>query len=265
MSQRWRLTVARGPEGRDLLHRDVSAAWNSILDALQAAATSAAVRSRDSSEGTPPDDREGGRGRVMFAAPAPAGMTSRAELVDVVLPAGRLTRNRLRAVVEPLLPPGHGLVDAHDVWAGEPSLPSLVTAADYAVAVRPVDPEEPRAPGDMTDAISRSIELLLAATAIPRPGRDEARATANMRPLIVELRLAGDPPVRLWMRLRVDQELGSGRPEEVVEALGRFGPALAPVAVERVGFVLRPPPARQARAAAKSARRPPHRSDRPRV
>lgn len=259
MSQRWRLTIARGPAGRDVLHREVSAAWSAILERLQVAAASPTARSRDGSEGAPPvDDREGGRGRVTFAAPAPAGMTSRAELVDVVLPSGRLTRHRLIELVQPLLPTGHTVVDAHDVWTGEPSLPSLVAAADYVVDVLPTDPPaQPDAPG----AIVRSVAALLAATVIPRPGRDAARANANLRPLIVDLRRGED--ARLWMRLRVDQELGSGRPEEVVDALGRLGPALTVIGVERVGFVLRPPPVRAPRVVAGPARTPPRRTERP--
>ncbi|MBM4407697.1 MAG: DUF2344 domain-containing protein [Chloroflexi bacterium] len=260
MSQRWRLTVSRGPAGRDLLHRDVAAAWNTILDALVAAAAPDAPRPRDASDEPPPDERDAGRARVAFAAPVPVGMTSRAELLDVVLPVGRLTRRRLRESVEPLLPAGHTLVSAHDVWAGEPSLPSLVTAADYLVEVR----VEGSADGDSgSSSVARAVRALLSEAVIPRPGRDVGRATANLRPLILELRLgeSSDDAVNLSMRLLVDQELGSGRPEEVVDALARFSPALTLVAVERTGFVLRPAPAVVARVA-KPARRPRHRIER---
>lgn len=262
MSQRWRLTVTRGPEGRDLLHRDVTAAWNTILDALVSVAAPPGTRPRDVSEDLPADEREGGRARVVFAAPAPVGMTSRGELVDVVLPAGRLTRNQLRETVEGHLPAGHTLVDAHDVWTGEPSLPSLVVAADYVVDVRS---EGPQIRDGGSSSIVRAVTALLSEAVIPRPGRDELRATANLRPLIFELRVSepAGATTRLWMRLRVDQELGSGRPDEVVDALGRVGPKLEIAALERVGFVLRSPPPRERRVAT-APKRPQRSRDRAR-
>ena len=262
MSQRWRLTVARGPDGRDVPHRDVTAAWTAILSALADLAAQGVPRSRDPADNPPPDERDSGRARVMFAAPVPLGMTSQGELVDLVLPTGRLTRDRLWACAVPLLPTGHRLVEAHDVWIGEPSLPSLEAAADY---LDTVPSAERGASADAAAAVSRAAGALLSQAVIARPGRDSARASANLRPLIVDLRLAdaADETMRIWIRLRVDQELGSGRPEEVVEALGRIGPSLTVVAVERVGFVLKSPPPRVNRAAARPTRQPPRRSDRP--
>jgi hypothetical protein len=240
MSQRWRLTLARGSAAAHLQHRDLTPRWEAIVADLAAAAGSdAAARGSDEPAG-PPDEREAGRAKVVFAAPLPIGQTASAELVDLVLPIGRLPLARLRAMVVPRLPDGHVLVDAIDVWIGEPSLPSLVTGAAYTVDVAP--------PADASrSAVERAIAALLARGTLPRPGRDPARAATNLRPLIV--RLTGEahaeaPAVRLRMTLRMDPALGSGRPEEVVEALGLFGPALGIVHTHRDGFELREPPKR---------------------
>ncbi len=241
MSQRWRLSVARGPEARDLLHRDATAAWTAVLEAVVAAAapgpTDAGAAGLQSGSPRTSDEREAGRPRVAFAAPLPLGMTAAADLVDLVIPIGRVTLARLRAVVEPLLPAGHRLVDAHDVWIGEPSLPALVVAADYTVTVTCTDRSDDPA------ALEAAAAALLAANDVPRPGRDPGKSAANLRPLVEALAVDG-PPLRLRMRLRVDQELGSGRPEEVVEALSRFGAPLTLVSTRRDGFVLRAPPQR---------------------
>jgi hypothetical protein len=211
-------------------------------DAAARGSDDAAARGSDGAVG-PPDDREAGRAKAVFAAPLPIGQTASAELVDLVLPAGRLPLARLRAIVEPRLPDGHTLVDAHDVWIGEPSLPSLVIGAAYTVRVAPSADAPP-------DAVDGAIAALLACGTVPRSGRDPARAPTNLRPLIVRLTGVTDPgagAVRLSMTLRIDPALGSGRPEEVVEALGRFGAPLEILHAHRDGFDLRDPPKRSPR------------------
>jgi len=247
MSQRWRLSVARGLEARDLLHRDATAAWAAILEAVAAAAAPESVAPGVAPGAVPPrigapagggtDERDGGRPRVAFAAPLPLGMTAVADLVDLIIPVGRVTLDRLRAVVEPRLPAGHRLVGAHDVWIGEPSLPALVVAADYTATVTCADGTENAAP------LKAAAVALLAATNVPRPGRDPGKSAANLRPLVEALAVEVSP-LRVRMRLRVDQELGSGRPEEVVEALAHFGAPVTLVSARREGFILRPPPPR---------------------
>jgi hypothetical protein len=248
MSQRWRLTIARGGGALGLQHRDVTPVWESLLARVAAAAGADAFRRGADEPGAPADERESGRPRVVFAAPLPTGLTASAELVDLVLPVGRLPRARLRAIVEPHLPADHVLLDAVDVWIGEQSLPSLVTAAAYTV-----DVAAPQGVG--LDTIEAATEALLARRTVPRPGRDPARAPADLRPLIGSLVVepypvsdAGPAAIaRLRMVLRIDPALGSGRPEEVVEALGRNGPALEIVGAHRDGFELRDPVKRQPR------------------
>ena len=237
MSQRWRITVARGPEAATIGHRDLAAAWEGIGErAREAALEHTAAASARADDDNPParqaDPGDPLRARVQFAAPLPTGMTADAELVDLLIP-GRLTRPRLRAIVEAALPPGVRFVDAHDVWIAGASLPALVTAADVRAEVTGAD----------AVAIRAAIDALLATRDVPRPGRDPGRSASNLRPLIESMSVVpggADPPcTTLLLRLRLDPALGSGRPEEVVEALAAFGPALTLLAVHRLGFRLR--------------------------
>lgn len=258
MSQRWRLTLSRGPGAADLLHRDLTAAWSEILGAVVAAATPAPGEPGGPGARTDTPggavDRDVSRPRVAFAAPLPMGMTAAAELVDLVIPIGRVTLAHLRALVEPRLPPDHRLVGAHDVWIGEPSLPALVVAAEYTAIVSGADGTDDRT------SLEAAAAAFLAAREVPRPGRDPARSAANLRSLVEAIEVE-DAPLSLRMRLRVDQEVGSGRPEEVVESLAGFGATLTLVSARREGFILRPPPPRPPKPppGAPRAGRPPRR------
>lgn len=249
MSQRWRLTIARGPAARDLQQRDLTPAWDSILAAVAAAAAAEAAARSTAEPARTAEEREAGRPRVVLAAPLPAGMTASAELVDLLVPIGRLTAAGLRSLVEPRLPPGHVLVGAIDIWIGEPSLPSLLTGAAYSVDVA-------APPGISGEAVVAAAAGLLAESLVPRPGRDSGRPATNLRPLIqsvaVEPASIAGATARLRMRLRLDPDLGSGRPDEVVAALGRYGPPLAVLAAHRDGLELRDPvkPVRERRAPA---------------
>jgi hypothetical protein len=54
----------------------------------------------------------------------------------------------------------------------------------------------------------------------------------DLRPLVIDVGLRdGGPPVTLAIRTRIHPELGTGRPEEVVDALGEM--IGAPLAVGR--------------------------------
>ena len=249
MSQRWRLTVARGPDGAHVAHRDLAAQWEAIAEALRVAAAARSALGKsddgdgDGERGRQVDPSEPSRVRVQFAAPLPTGMTADAELIDILLP-GRLAMPQLRSIVESNLPIGHRLVDSHDIWMASASLPSLVIGAEYRAAVSGVPADDLRA----------AIARLFAAVEIARPGRDPGRPAANLRPLVETLVArapnhawpGGDAPppdaAILQMRLRVDASLGSGRPEQVVEALAAFGAPLTLHDVHREAFCLKAEP-----------------------
>lgn len=246
MSQRWRLTLARGPDGADVPHRDLAAQWESIAETLRAAAAARTPPGPsdegEGERGRPADPTEPSRARVQFAAPLPTGMTADTELIDILLP-GRLALSDLRSIVVAHMPLGHQLVDAHDIWMASASLPSLVIGAEYRAAVS----------GVPADVLRAAIARLLAAVEIARPGRDPGRPAANLRTLVEAL--VARPPDQAWpdgtpppdgailqMRLRVDASLGSGRPKQVVEALATFGAPLTLHGVHREAFCLRAEP-----------------------
>jgi radical SAM-linked protein len=203
--------VRRGETARDLVQRDVEALWEEGL-----------VRA-----GVPVAMAGTGRGRprIVFAAPVPVGVTADREPIDLFL-AARLTIADLRAMLLAALPPGHGLVDLHDVWIGEPSIAGRVVAADYRVEVS-VDPT----------ALASAVAALLAAPSLDRPRRkSEDGRTYDLRPLIagLEARATDGGSAILRMRLRHDPARGTGRPDEVLAVLAaRLG------AEPRVGAVCR--------------------------
>lgn len=189
--QRWRLTFARGPDAPDLTQREQAAAWAA---ALEAAGLSDACGSEPA--------------RLMPAAAIPNGLTSDAELADLLLPIRR-TAADVRERLTSAMPAGNRLVELYDVWVGEPALPALVEAADYRVTLD--------APDVSDAALSAALERVLAATALERARAKAGAASANLRPLIAGVRILSDGSLR--MRLRFDPALGTGRPEEVVAAL----------------------------------------------
>lgn len=231
--QRWRLVFGRDEEARYLAHLDAVKLWERALrrGAVPIATT----------EGFNP------RPRLVFAAPLPLGMLAEHELADLFL-SERLTLPNLRRRLERSLPLGYRLLELRDEWVGAPALATQLVAADYRL--RLLGPS----PGDASAAIAR----VLGARRLDREKRRETKAVAyDLRPLIVDLRLAGDQVggatesadtagagdtagaaaerpreggqgagsgrgtegVALWMRLRHSQDQGSGRPEEVVAAV----------------------------------------------
>jgi uncharacterized protein DUF2344 len=189
--QRWRLTFSRNSDAPDHNQREQISVWHSSLEA-------AGLRDPAAPEPS----------RLVLAAPMPAGLTGDRELADLFL-RERRTAADVRTRLDGHIPPGHRLVDLHDVWIGEPPLPGLVVAADYSVDVEP---------SDFPASLREATAALLVAPTIGRPrARSDRPTSGNLRPLVIDVRhVAGGS---LWMRLRFDPTIGTGRPEEVVEAL----------------------------------------------
>lgn len=221
--------VARDEAARDLLHRDVAAAWEAGL-------LGSGLPVSMSETATP-------RPRISFAAPAPIGALAERELVDVVL-AELVLLPDARAAIESAAPTGYRLVDLYDVWLSSPTLASLVTAGDYRAVVA--------VEGGEVDAatLAGAIADLLAAPVLERTRtKGQGKVTVDIRPHVIDLRM-GTPPAppdpgatdgsfELWMRLRLGGESGVGRPEEVVAALGdRLGRTLVTRRLTRERIVL---------------------------
>jgi hypothetical protein len=194
--QRWRLVLSREAGPTAFTGRDLIAAWEVALDAC----------------GLPVHRPIGkGRSRIALGAPVPAAIALEHELADVVLtefcPAW-VVREALAARV----PEGWRLVDLHDVWLGAPALAGQVAAADYRIELGQAEPE----------ALARAAAAVLASPRLPRERTKGGAVVAyDLRPLLVEVAVAGaGPPLVVRARTRFDPALGTGRPEEVVAALG---------------------------------------------
>ena len=216
--QRWRLVFAREEAAQFMSHLDTAHAWERALRRGKVPVAT--------SEGFTP------RPRLIFAAPLPLGMLAEHDLADLYL-AERLSRPKLRALLEESLPPGYRVRDLYDVWVNAPAVATQLVAADYRLTLLGVDPA----------GLEAAVRRLLAADELPREKRRERKVTSyDLRPLILDLQIR--PPdeasaaaaareavvaAGLWLRLRHTQDQGSGRTEEVVAALAdQLGMAVAP-------------------------------------
>lgn len=210
-TQRVRVTFSRGEEMKYITHLDLMRFWER---ALRRAGLPVAY-----SEGFTPHPQ------ISLAAPLPVGTTSDAELMDVFLTERMAPREFLKRAAEQL-PAGIGLVSAEEVGLALPSVQADVRFAEYDVTV---------AGGDVGDAVAK-IDAFLAAASMPwEHRRQEEVRSYDIRALVESieiLRVAADE-WRLRMRLRSDSS-GSGRPEQVVAALG----LPAPQRIHRMKLVL---------------------------
>jgi radical SAM-linked protein len=208
--------VARSPGAPELAQREVADGWVAAIEAA----------------GLPVAWTEGARSRprIAFGAPLPIGMAANAELIDVVL-TERWPVWRLREALTDRLPAGWSLVDVQDVWLAGPPLGGRVAAADYRVVLA----------GDVpVDRLrAAAAELLAAPNLIRSRARGDDSVEYDLRPLLLDVAVEEGPPVTVLTRTRFHPELGTGRPEEVVAAIGdRLGEALEASSIVRDRLIL---------------------------
>ena len=195
---RLRLKFSRGEQLKFLSHLDLMRLWER---ALRRAGLELAY-----SEGFSPHPR------ISLAAPLAVGITSVAELMDIFLNR-RITGDLFIQKVAPQLPRGIEILQVSPVAAEAPSLQSRLRFAEYRV-----DMEVDKSGQD----IESMLAVLLARETLPwHHARDTGERFYDLRPLIDGLWLAGsnDNTSSIGMLLRCDAS-GSGRPEQVVKALG---------------------------------------------
>jgi Uncharacterized protein conserved in bacteria (DUF2344) len=234
--QRWRITFARDPVAPDQVGRSVLDAWQDCL-----AGSGLPIAGLDPA---------GSRARIAFAAPLPAAVRGDAELADLWL----VERRPLWAVREALatrMPAAHRWIAGEDVWLGAPALAGRVVAADWQVELVGSEPDR--------DRLAAAALELVAARSLPRVRvKGGAEKRYDLRVLFASVALepggdpGGDPPAarrcRLAIRTRFHPELGSGRPEEVVAALGDVaGIPIEIGAINRVRLLLDDEPPARAR------------------
>ena len=170
------------------------------------------------------------RPRIAFGAPLPVGMAANGELIDVVT-TERWPAWRVREALAGQMPAGWHLVDVEDVWIAGPPLAGRVAAADYRVELTGDPPP---------DRLRAAAADLLAASRLPRKRlRGDDDVAYDLRPLLLAVSIEAGPPVAVNTRTRFHPELGTGRPEEVLAALGdRLGQALEASSIVRERLVL---------------------------
>ena len=201
--QRLRVRFGRGDEIKYISHLDLMRFWER---AIRRSGLSLAY-----TEGFNPHPR------ISLAAPLSVGVTSEAELMDVFLDRWDSPNMFINRVTEQL-PDGITLFGAMPVGLNIPSLQSRVRFAEYNVIVKN------EGEGAVPD-VDRAIDSLLEAKELAwHHYRDTGARHYDLRPLIDDLwtvSSAGNT-YTLGMRLRCDSG-GTGRPEQVVKALGFTG------------------------------------------
>ena len=193
---RLRVRFKRGDSVKFISHLDIIRLWHR---ALRRAGIDLAY-----SEGFNPHPR------IALAAPLALGITSDAELMDIFINR-HISPHSFTALLGRQLPPGIEILQVCLVAPIMPALQSQVRFAEYTVDVE-------GAAGDVAVAIAS----LLAKEHLPwQHQRDTGTRSYDLRPLIDDLWLASwhNGSGFIGMRLRCGSN-GSGRPEQVIKALG---------------------------------------------
>ncbi|MFC1940641.1 TIGR03936 family radical SAM-associated protein, partial [Chloroflexota bacterium] len=146
-------------------------------------------------------------------APLAVGVTSEAELMDIFVTKW-VSPHWFSAATSQQLPAGIEILGVYQVAPTMPSLQSQVRYAEYNVEVE-IDKR--------TEDIETAVSSLLSLEHLPwQHHRDTGRRSYDLRALIDDLWLISwhKPYCNIGMRLRCDNRSGSGRPEQVVSALG---------------------------------------------
>ncbi len=200
---RLRIKFGRGVEVKFISHLDIIRLWQR---AIRRAGIELAY-----SEGFNPHPR------ISLAAPLALGVTSEAELMDVYT-ASFISQHSFADCIGRQLPSGMDIIQVHHIATTLPSLQAQMRFAEYIVEVESAEEE---------DWLKQEIASLLAKAELPwQHQRDTGPHKYDLRQLIDELWLAGSKNSRasIGMRLRCSSE-GSGRPEQVVKALGLGSPS----------------------------------------
>ena len=196
--QRLRVRFRRGEEVKFISHLDIMRLWQR---AFHRAGVALAY-----SEGFNPHPR------ISLAAPLALGVTSQAELMDVLC-SRQVSPHWFTGAVSQQLPPGIEILQVYNIDLSQPSLPSQVRFVEYEVVVETETEQKD------TEA---AIAGLLSVKHLPwQHQRDTGPRNYDLRALIDDLWLIRwhQPCCTLGMRLRCDSS-GAGRPEQVALALG---------------------------------------------
>ncbi|MCX6003619.1 MAG: TIGR03936 family radical SAM-associated protein [Chloroflexi bacterium] len=150
--------------------------------------------------------------RISLAVPLSVGVTADNELMDVFITRA-VSPHWFVDAVNRQLPQGMEVLEASPIGLTVPSLQSQIRFVQYQIEVN-----TEKSIGE----IKRALDHLLSLENLPwHHERDTGRRSYDLRALIDDIWLIGCQPLSctLGMRLRCD-ESGSGRPEQVISALG---------------------------------------------
>lgn len=196
--QRLRIRFCRGQEVKFISHLDIMRLWQRAFHRAGISLTY--------SEGFSPHPR------ISLAAPLPVGVTSQAELMDILC-TRPVSPHFFTTAVTQQLPPGIEILQVYQIAPNMPSLQSQVGYAEYKVEVKTENEQKD---------IESALTSLLSVEHLPwQHQRDTGTRSYDLRPLIDDLWLTDwhQSYCTIGMRLRCDSS-GSGRPEQVTAALG---------------------------------------------
>ena len=207
---RYRITFTRDRTVRFVGHLDLAKTWERILRRADLPVAY--------SQGFHPLPK------ITFASALPVGCTSGCELMDVVL-SGPMDTSEVMARLAPALPAGIVVTSVTEVPLNAPALQAELRWAEYVVTVET---------DEAAEQIEQKVQALLAAPTLPRERRGKSY---DLRPLVLSLSTeAGQgPSARIVVRLRADANAGTGRPDEVLAALG-WGDTPVQIHRRKLGF-----------------------------
>jgi radical SAM-linked protein len=211
--QRLRITFSRGGELKYITHLDLMRLWQRVLRRANIPLIY--------SQGFSPHPR------ISLAAPLAIGVTSSSELMDIFLER-RFSPHFFIKSVKEQLPGGIDILEVAEVGVGLPSLQSQIRFAEYKIVI-----EADKKSKEVEDA----IRSLLSSDSLPwQHTRDKEIRKYDLRALIEDIWLieSSPPEFAIGMRLRCDSA-GTGRPEQVVSALGLANP---PKSIHRTKLIL---------------------------
>ncbi len=211
--QRLRVRFSRGEELKYISHLDLMRLWQRALNRAGIALAY--------SEGFNPHPR------MSLAAPLALGVTSEAELMDIVL-AKFMSPHAFTAALGRQLPRGIAIQQIYNTPLTMPSLQSQLRHAEYTVGLATEKGQ--------TEIEAAMADLLKKETLPWQHQRDTGPHKYDLRTLIDDLWLIDwhKGGCNIGMRLRCDGS-GSGRPEQVAAALGF---ARYPESIHRTRLVL---------------------------
>lgn len=196
--QRLRIKFCRGEELKYISHLDTMRLWSR---AFARAGIDIAY-----SEGFNPHPK------IAIAAPMATGVTGSAELMDIVYTANYSSTYIMQAVNRKL-PEGIKVLQVHPIPIEKPSLQALIEQAEYEVAIK-TDKTE--------DEIHLNIDNLLSLEELPwQEQKQEKIKEYDLRVLIIDIKLIElKEGICLLHMALVCNNKGSGRPEQILKALG---------------------------------------------